>query len=47
MGLRREILEELEENENREVVNTNEEDDDKDFHGIAWNILHKKFVEDE
>ena len=56
MGLREEIREELEEKEkygnvkNNMYVETppiNNSDDDKDFRGIGWNILYRKFIEGE
>lgn len=52
MGLREEIREELEEKEKEglttvQTTNSENDSDDKDFHGIGWNILHKKFVEED
>ena len=52
MGLKEEIREELEEKEKTglttvEANNPDNDSDDKEFHGIGWNILHKKFVEDD
>lgn len=53
MGLRKEVFDELEEQENQVKVPTNpdkapkksDSDDDRDTHGIGWNIHYKKFVE--
>ena len=47
MGLREEIREELEEKErNRNETTTSEEipDDERDLHGIGWNIMYNKFI---
>ena len=51
MGLRREVLESEEERERNEAANAvevsnSDNSDDRDFHGIGWNIFHKKFIED-
>lgn len=53
MGLREEVREELEEQENQVKVTNkpdkatpkSDSDDDRDIHGIGWNIHYKKFVE--
>lgn len=53
MGLKEEIREELEEKEKyegqaeRENCYDSDNDLEKEFHGIGWNILHKKFIEDD
>ena len=52
MGLRREVLEAEEERERNEAANAVEvsnsnDSDDRDFHGIFWNILHDKFIGDD
>ena len=48
MGLRREILEEIEEKENANKPTSTEptpaDDSDRDIHGIGWNIFYDKFV---
>ena len=56
MGIRKEVLEELEELEHqcmpvKETRNPDkstpksDDDDDRDIHGIGWNIHYKKFIE--
>lgn len=51
MGLRREVLEEMEEREIKEasesIMNSTCDDFDRDIHGIGWNILHNKFIGDD
>ena len=48
MGLREEIREELEEKEKGGLTTVQPNNsDDKELHGIGWNILHKKFVEED
>lgn len=50
MGLKEEIREELEEQEKLAAkksipVAPADSTTDNEFHGIGWNMLHKKFVE--
>ena len=51
MGLRREVLEEMEEQEFRtagkNTVRKICSDTDEDIHGIGWVILHNKFIGDD
>lgn len=52
MGLRREVLEAEEERELNEAANAVEvsdsgDPDDRNFHGIFWNMLHDKFIGDD
>lgn len=51
MGLRREVLEEMEELEFRTASKNNVRkicsDTDEDIHGIGWSILHNKFIGDD
>ena len=51
VGLKRELREAEEERERNEAANAVEvsdsgDPDDRNFHGIFWNILHDKFIED-